>query len=333
MTEPIRRKRWKFLFVVFLTMLALAGGAAFSQRTALQSWYYAYRLERAPETERQAWADKMVGMGEPAAPRLLGCFRKDDTGLCKIARIGLEKLLEEWGPKDERSKLLGDRFFEEHGSFSPVGQVAALQLLPDLLPAGGVEGEAKARIVVAAALKSHSSELRFQGIKLAARAELNLLPTLLPLLDDPEADVRGAAMLALGPIREGGAGAEKPLISDDDLLRFLHDPDPEVRRICEMSLRSRGLRERDVRLGKMLVNPDPMDRLQLLIDLPGEEEIGLARWLQRLSNDPDSAVRAGAARVAAERHVDFAERLEQMMREDPDSTVRKIAEHYRKLYR
>jgi hypothetical protein len=320
------------LFIV-LALFGLAGGAAYSQRTALLTWYYAWKLEHAAEGDRQAWADKLVEMGEPAVPRLFGCLRKDDPQVCMLARTSLEKLLASWGPKDPRCGKLVDKFFEAHGSFSPTGQLAALQLLPEILTVGGVEAAAKARTIVTAALKDKAPEQRVLGIAVAMREELNLLPAVVPLLSDPEAVVRRAAMLVLGPIHEGGGGAEKPLVENDDLIRWLHDPDAEVRRLCEMSLRSRGLAERDVRLGRELTDPDPMGRLQLLLDLPGEDDINLAAWLKKLSDDPDSAVRAGAARVAAERDVDFAERLDQMSQSDPDGTVRKIAEHYRKRYR
>ena len=331
MTEPQRRKRGKFLLLIVLAMLALTGGAAFSQKTALETWYFAYRLERASEPERQAWADKLVRMDEPAVPRLLGCLRKDDIHLCTTARDSLEKLLAAWGPNDPRSAEMADRFFDAHSTYSLAGQIAALQMLPELLDNNGVETAAKARLIVSTALKDKTAELRYLGIAVATRAELNLLSAVVPLMDDPEAKVRQAAMSVLGPLREGSAGAEQPLISQDELLRWLHDPDPEVRRICEMSLRgSRGRSERDVRFGRMLTDPDPMERLNLLLDLP-DEDVDLAVWLKRLSEDPNSAVRAGAARVAVERRVDFADRLEQMTQTDPDGTVRKIAELYRKL--
>jgi HEAT repeat protein len=336
MAESLRRKRGKLLLVIALSILALAGGAGFSQRYNLFTRYYAYRFEHAPEAQRQAWLDKLVGMGKASVPRLLGFLRKDDGNLCSAARSGLEKSLAAWGPKDPRSHALADRLLEEHPSFSTAGQMAALQLLPELLDSENVETAAKARTVVAASLKDKTAELRFLGISVASRPELNLLPAVVPLLDDPDANVRRAALLVLGPVRETGAGgAEQPLVSSDDLLRWLHDPDPEVRSICEMSLRSsgRGLRDRDIRMGRMLKSPDPMERLKLLLALPMEEDMNLKAWLRRLSEDPDSAVRAGAARLAADRRVDFAERLEQMTQTDPDGTVRKIAEYYRNQYR
>ena len=86
MPEPTRRKRWKLLLMIFLTGLALTGGAAVSQRAALRTWYIAYRFERAAENERQQWGDKLVEVGEPAVPRLFGCLQKDDTALCTRAR-------------------------------------------------------------------------------------------------------------------------------------------------------------------------------------------------------------------------------------------------------
>ena len=183
-------------------------------------------------------------------------------------------------------------------------------------------------------LADKSADKRLLGIAVAMREDLNLLPSVVPLLSDSEAPVRRAAMLALGPIHEGAAGAERPLVHNQDLIRWLHDPDPEVRHLCEMSLRSRGLSERDVHLGRMLTDPDPMARLQLLLELPDQDDLSnMTKWLQKLSEDPDSAVRAAAVRVAAERQIDFADRLEQMTRTDPYGTARQIAEHYRKRYR
>lgn len=333
MSEPRRRKRWKLVLVVFLALVALAGGAAFSQRTALQAWYFAHRMEGAGDGERRQWTDKLVAMGEPAVPRLLACLQKDNASVCEESRFALDRLLTEWGPKDPRSGKLADRFFEMHPSFSPAGQVAALQLLPEVLAAGGIEAAAKARTIVTAALKDRSVEARYLGVLLANRIELNMLPNVVPLLDDPDARVRCAALMALGPVREGAAGMEKPLVEADQLLRYLHDPDPEVRRLCEtMLVKSRGLSERVVNYGRQLTHPDPRERLKLLLELAEEENVDHRVWLQRLSDDPDSAVRAGAARVAAERQVDFTERLEKMMSTDTDGTVRKIAEYYRKRY-
>jgi hypothetical protein len=112
-------------------------------------------------------------------------------------------------------------------------------------------------------------------------------------------------------------------------LRCLHDPDAEVRELCEMSLRSRGRSPRDIHLGRRYTAPNPAERQKLLIDLADEEELDVTVWLDRLTADPDPAVRAGAARLAVERNADLRDRLEQMSRSDPDRTVRRIAAYYR----
>jgi HEAT repeat protein len=168
--------------------------------------------------------------------------------------------------------------------------------------------------------------LRIQAVATAMRPDVDALDAIVPLLKDPEAEVRRAAVLALAPVRDGATA----VVSDEELLRCLHDADPEVRRLCEMGLRSRGRSPRDIYLGRRYTAPDPAERQKLLLDLADEDHLDVTVWLERLTNDPDPAVRAGAARVAVERRADLRDRLEQMSRSDPDGTVRRIADYYRK---
>jgi hypothetical protein len=150
-----------------------------------------------------------------------------------------------------------------------------------------------------------------------------------PLLDDPAAEVRRAAMLAVGPAPEGA----HPVVGDEELFRWLHDPDLEVRNLCEAALATRGLDEVQVQLARQLTSPDAADRLRLLVDLQraGDAVKDPGPWLERLSRDPDPAVRLGAARVAFERRLVFAGWLDRMAEADPDPTVRRWAGYYRGL--
>ena len=52
-------------------------------------------------------------------------------------------------------------------------------------------------------------------------------------------------------------------------------------------------------------------------------------WLERLSRDGDPAVRAGAARVACERKLPFANWVRRLAMEDPDAGVRRVAGFHR----
>jgi len=166
-----------------------------------------------------------------------------------------------------------------------------------------------------------SIEIRLRAIQVAMREEVQHLEPVRALLNDPAAEVRHAALLALSGATE--------ILSNDELLHLLHDPDAEVKRLCCTALRGRGLRESDVQLGRLFASPQPADRLQLLSLLYDDGELDLATWLQRLSRDPCPAVRAGAARWAGEQQVvAMQERLAEMAAADPDLTVRPIAKFH-----
>ena len=307
-------------------VLLLAVAAGVWQRERLWVWYCAERLERAAEGDRGGWAEKLAAAGEPAVPTLLKLLRHDDPAVCGAAKGALEAMSGTWPKDDPRRLAFARQFVEAEPRFSTPGRTAALELLPTVLACGDADTAQKAKGMVGTAARSESVDVRVQAVVTALRPEVDALDQIRGLIADPDAGVRRAAVLALGPVRDGA----EPVLGDDELLRCLHDPDDEVRRLCEMGLRSRGRTPRDIRLGRRYTAPDPAERQKLLLDLAYEDELDVAVWLERLTADPDPAVRAGAARVAVERHADLGDRLEQMSRSDPDGTVRRIADYYRK---
>jgi HEAT repeats len=313
-----RALRW------LLPVLVVGVAAGVWQRERLWIWYCAERLERASDDGHATWADKLAAAGEPAVPTLLGLLRHDDPAVCGAAKGALDMMASAWAPDDPRRAAFARRFVEAEPRFSTPGRAAALELLPLVLPAADDEIARKAKGMVATAAKSESVDVRVQAVAAALRPEVDCLEMVVPLIADPAPEVRRAAVLALGPARDGRA-----VLGDDELLRCLHDPDAEVRELCEMALRSRGRSPRDIRLGRRYTAPDPAERQKLLIDLADEEELDVTVWLDRLTADPDPAVRAGAARLAVERNADLRDRLEQMSQSDPDRTVRRIAAYYR----
>jgi hypothetical protein len=153
------------------------------------------------------------------------------------------------------------------------------------------------------------------------RREIEMHEHVVPLLNDPAPEVRQAAMLAVGPSSE--------VLATDDLLRWLHDPDADVRRLCEGALRSRGLHEDHVRLGRLMTDSRAGVRLQVVDCLRESSDLEPGVWLRRLSHDPAPAVRAAAVRAASEQTaLDLTDRLEQMAENDPSPTVRQLARHY-----
>ena len=127
-------------------------------------------------------------------------------------------------------------------------------------------------------------------------------------------------MLLVGPAQN--------VLGTDDLLHWLHDADPEVRRLCEVALGSRKVPKDHIRLGRTLTDPDHHVRLNVLDELHRARDIDAGIWLRYLSHDPKESVRVAAARAAVERRyatpVDLRDRLEQMSHSDPSSTVRQL---------
>jgi hypothetical protein len=162
----------------------------------------------------------------------------------------------------------------------------------------------------------------------ALKSDVELLEQVVLLLRDPVSEVRRVAMLAVGNACRTPE-EDSALVTTDDLLAWLHDPDADVRALCEGVLRSRGLKEGALRLGKMITDERPSIRLQVLEYLFQDADVTPSDWLRRLSHDPSPAVRAGAVRAAASQTlVDMSDRLRQMAHDDPSPTVQQLAAYY-----
>jgi hypothetical protein len=188
---------------------------------------------------------------------------------------------------------------------------------PDLLASG--------RRLVIACLSDKQTSCRMHALQLARRPEMNLVNEVVGLLNDPEPELRRSAMLIVGPIESS--------ITTDNLLHWLHDPDGEVRGLCEKALRARGLQDSHLLLGRTMTDSRPGTRLQVIELLKRADDLEPGVWLRRLSHDPSAAVRAAAIRAAAEQSLaQLADRLEQMSQNDPCATVRQLAQFYLSTY-
>lgn len=302
----------KRVLVGLVVVVAAAGGFAAYNWTALNARYAAHRFRAAATPEDRApWAAKLVALGDAGAPYLAEPFRAGDADGCAAVVAAVR------GNPAACGALL-DGF----GSFTEAGKVAALDVVPELL--GTADGAARCRAAVRDGLALPAARVR--AVRLAARPEVALKADVAPLLNDPAAEVRRAAMLAVGPF-DGNA----PAVGDEDLFKWLHDPDPEVRDLCESALHSRGLDAVQVHLARQLSHPSAAKRLVLLTDLTrfGDAVKEPGPWLERLSRDADPAVRVGAARVAVERRLMFTGWLDRMADGDADPTVRRLAAYYR----
>lgn len=180
----------------------------------------------------------------------------------------------------------------------------------------------EAHQLVVAALHAKTADQRLQAVRLSLSPGMgDLLKETATLLDDESAQVRRAALVAVTEARDA--------VHDDQLLPCLHDPDPEVGRLCEQVLIARGLRREYVELGRLLTDPKPTMRLQVLDRLNESTELDPGIWLRRLSHDAAPSVRAAALRAMYQQSfVDLTDRIDDMARNDASPTVCQLARYY-----
>jgi hypothetical protein len=165
---------------------------------------------------------------------------------------------------------------------------------------------------------------RLRAVRLAVHPGVDAADQVVALLNDPAAEVRRAAVLAVGPASSG--------VLDDSLLPSLHDADAEVRRLAEEALRrDRRFSADQLQVSRLLTHPDPLQRLNVLDYLRPGAGLEPGLWLRRLSHDPSPSVRLAAVRVMSQQEVvDLGDRIDQMADADPSPTVSQAARRYQK---
>jgi hypothetical protein len=327
--DVTRRRKW-LLGSGLVACLALVGAGAYvaTHFTELKAAYAARQLRQAStDDDRKQAAAALANLGEPGLTRLVGFVTTGDEAQRSACVAALDKLLAESPEGDARAVAVGTQLQAAFGACDADGQRAILSMLPAVLAKTGDTHSAKCREVVASGLKMTDPAARVSAIRLAIHPEVRMRPDVVPLLNAPEAEVRRAALVAVAMT------TESELIGDEELFRWLHDPDEGVRSVCHDALVARGRTDTEIMLGGRLVAPDARERLKLLLDLRYDDDVADPEpWLERLSRDPEPAVRAGAARVAIE--VTTRKRqtcpvwVSRVAETDADATVRRVAAYF-----
>ena len=322
-----RRNVWLWKIGGGLALVLLIGGAYVGWNwPSMANSRLAHRVRNSGTTEeRLAAAHGLLEKGEPARGEIKQLLLAGDAETCAVLSVALHETLEDL-PSGEPRSTLAVFLLDLSSRCGEPGQVAIAELMPSLLRGATPAFLASARESVKLGLQQDSPEVAQRAVRLAMRSDLNLKGEIVPALHHADARVRKEAMLAVGPASLGDT-----VIGTEDLFQWLHDPDGEVRIVCEAALATRGLEPEQIEAARMLTNSAVAERLSLLVQLRnGGKALGEpGPWLERLSRDAEPAVRAGAARVACEKNIPFAGWVKKLAREDPDASVRQIAAYHR----
>jgi HEAT repeat protein len=326
-----RRRKWALRAAGVAVMVAAGVGAwAGVNATELRAKWAAHKLGgAATDEERARHAEALLGYGEPGARELIGCLSSGGDGPRAAAAAALAKHLNALPDGDPRAVVLSGELLDAFPSANDPGRRAILGLFPAVLKRAGGAHARRCRAAVVESLAGSDLATQLAAVRLALHPDLKVRAEILPLLASPDARVRGAALFAAA-----AAGDGEPVVADEELFRWLHDPDAAVRKICRDALIARDRSESEISLGRRLTHPDPAQRLTLLLSLRYDDDVPDPEpWLERLSRDPEPAVRAGAARVAVEvahaRSLPVPAWVARVADADPHPTVRFVASFYR----
>jgi HEAT repeats len=137
-------------------------------------------------------------------------------------------------------------------------------------------------------------------------------------VDDPSSDVRKQTLSSFA--------GRNLLLTDDMLLKRLHDQDAMIREIAGLILKTRGLSQELVGLGGLMYSPKPEQRMSVIPLLKDRTDVDPVTWLIQLSRDPVESVRISAIEALALHKSPTAQkRLAEMARSDGSEAVRQAA--------
>jgi hypothetical protein len=137
-------------------------------------------------------------------------------------------------------------------------------------------------------------------------------------VDDPDIDVRRQTLSSFAQ--------RNLLLTEDMLLKHLHDDDAVVRDMANLILKTRGLSQELIGLGGLIFSPRADQRVSVITLLKGRTDVDPVTWLVQLSKDPVETVRISSLAALAEHKTPVAQkRLSEMARKDASEAVRQAA--------
>lgn len=368
LSKMLKTARFVITLALVICLPALLG-LGWWQRDYLMGWYLTDQLLKAEPQYKSHYIDALAKLGENAQYPLLDHLEKASDSSAPDLTKALGKMFDSWGgTSSPLSQQCFHHLARRFTSFSSPAQTQTLELLafiskssplPNPLTTDFLEGtklilgslpeannpsalvpamkivaqliktntdkELQSRLagIMAKAISDAPENIKIQAIHLAIAPEVGLTELSVAALQDKNVEVRKVAILACASAID--------TVSVDSLLPSLHDSDSEIRAYCESALIARGLNKEHLQLGKLLTDPKPSKRLEVLDSLMEDTELDQSLWLRKLSHDSSPAVRVAALRMMSlQETTDLNDRIEQMSRSDPSKTVSELASFYSK---
>ncbi len=321
-----KTKRRIGLAVVF-TVVAVCGVFALQTSTYVQVQYSSWRFRNASsEQDRLQTAESLAALGKTGLDCIVVYMESDNTQLSEPAAKYLVSYVDKLSENNDQQDFLITKLVGHLAHNTTDQSYLVMQFVPVLLKKTEGKYSDVLRRVVSSALGASEHSVRLFAIKLSLHPHIKTHSELLPLLHDSNAEIRQAALFAVT------SNNDELMLSDEELFEWLHDSDASVRKVCLDALLSRNRSEFEIALGSRLTHPNPLERLRLLLDLRYDEVADPEPWLERLSHDPEPAIRVGAARVIIEvartRNITLPQWTARMVASDEDPTVRRVANYY-----
>ncbi len=116
------------------------------------------------------------------------------------------------------------------------------------------------------------------------------------------------------------------LLTDEMLLKRLHDSDAAICEMANLILKTRGLSQELISLGGLIFSPKPDQRVSVIPLLKDRPDVDPVTWLIQLSRDSVETVRISAIEaLAAHKTPAVQRRLAEMARSDGSEAVRQAA--------
>jgi len=139
-------------------------------------------------------------------------------------------------------------------------------------------------------------------------------------LEDPATDVRRQVLLSF---------AGRPsVLTEDMLLKRLHDSDDAIRDAAKTTLKVRGLTDELIGLGALMTSPKADQRASVIALVKDRTDIDPIVWLLQLSHDADETVRVHAVEALgaqASQTATIKRRIVEMAQSDSSQQVRDAA--------